>query len=237
MLHISLSADRIIQIGPYLYITNTVLATWVTMAVVIAVAGLAVLFLRSGKNNYLVAGGKLIVGFFYNFIDSILEQKELSWKILPLITTLFVFITTANWLGLIPGFISSFVIKTKQGAIPIFRSVNADLNTTASMAVVSIILIKILSAKFSEAKAYLKIGVNRIFQIIITSFEELSEVTRIISLSFRLTGNIFASEVLMIVLAFLVPYFVPIPFMFLEFFIGVFQALVFSVLILIFVKW
>ena len=237
MLHISLSADKIIQAGPYLYITNTVLATWVTMTVVIAVAGAAALFLKRGKNNYLVVAGKLTARFFYNFINGILEQEELSWRVLPLIVTLFAFITTANWLGLIPGFISSFVMTTKEGVVPIFKSINADLNTTASMAIVSIVLIKISSVKFPEAKAYLRIGVSKIFRLVITFFEDLSELTRIISLSFRLTGNIFAGEVLMMVLAFLIPYFVPVPFMFLEFFIGVFQALVFSVLILVFVKW
>ena len=237
MLNLSLSADKIIQVGPYLYITNTVLATWVTMIIVIVTTGLSALFLKKGKNNYLVAGGKLIIRFFYDFIDGILRQKELSWKVLPLIVTLFIFITTANWLSLIPGFIGSFVITTKEGVTPIFKAVNADLNTTASMAITSIILVKIYSAKFPEAKSYLKLGVNKIFSLVITFFEDLSEMTRIISLSFRLTGNIFAGEVLMMVLAFLIPYFIPIPFMFLEFFIGVFQALVFSVLILIFVKW
>ncbi|HHD92660.1 MAG TPA: hypothetical protein ENL06_03535 [Candidatus Portnoybacteria bacterium] len=237
MLHISLSADKIIQVGHYLYITNTILATWVTMIVLFFLAGLTNYFLRHSPNNWLVTSSKLIIKFFYGFINGILEHEELSWLILPLITTLFIFITTANWLSLLPGFISSFVIRTKDGVIPIFRSINADLNTTASMAITSIILTKISSTGFPEAKAYLNVGVNKIFHMIITFFEDLSELTRIISLSFRLTGNIFAGEVLMIVLSFLIPYFLPIPFMFLEFFIGAFQALVFSVLILVFVKW
>lgn len=237
MLHLSLSADKIIQISPQLYLTNTVLATWVTMAVLLVIVSLSTLFLKQGKNNYLVAGSKLIIKVFYKFIYGILEQEELSWRVLPLITTLFIFITTANWLGLLPGFISSFIIRTKSGAIPIFKSINADINTTSSMAVTSIILVKIASAKFPEAKAYLRLGVNKIFHLIISLFEDLSEVTRVVSLTFRLTGNVFAGEVLMVISAFLIPYFVPIPFMFLEFFIGAFQALVFAVLILVFVKW
>ena len=237
MLHLSLSADKIIQIGHHLYITNTVLATWITMVVLIAAAWFSTYSLKKGKNNYFVAVSKMLVKFFYSFIDGILEQEELSWRVLPLIATLFVYITTANWLGLIPGFVSSFIIRTKEGIVPIFRSINSDLNTTASMAITSIILVKISSAKFPEAKAYLKLGVNKIFHAIITFFEDLSELTRIVSLTFRLTGNVFAGEVLMIVTAFLIPYLVPIPFMFLEVFIGLFQALVFAVLILVFVKW
>jgi len=78
MPHFSLSADRIIQIGSSVYITNTILATWVTMIVVIAVAGLSTLFLKKGKSNYLVIGGKLIVEFFYKFINGILGQEHQS---------------------------------------------------------------------------------------------------------------------------------------------------------------
>ncbi|NCF75196.1 MAG: F0F1 ATP synthase subunit A [Xanthomonadaceae bacterium] len=237
MLHISLSADKIIQIGHNFYLTNTVLATWVTMITLIFFAGLATFFLKKEKNNYLVLGSKIFVNFFYNFINGVTENPKLTWLILPLIATLFVYITTANWLGLVPGFIGVFVIQTKEGAIPIFKSINADLNTTFSMAITSIILLKITSSKFPESKDYLSNGINKFVHFIIIFFEDLSEMTRIISLSFRLTGNIFAGEVLLLVLAFISPYFIPVPFMFLEFFIGLFQALVFSVLILIFVKW
>ena len=237
MLHVSLAADKIIQISDNFYLTNTVLTTWATMIILILFAGLATFYLKRGKNNYLVAGAKILIDFFYKFINGITENPKLTWMILPLITTLFVYITTANWLGLVPGFLGALVIKTKEGAVPIFRSINSDLNTTFSMAVTSIILIKITSSKFPMTKDYLSKGVNKFVHLIIVFFEDLSELTRIVSLSFRLTGNIFAGEVLLLVLAFVFPYFVPIPFMFLEFFIGLFQALVFSILILIFVKW
>ena len=237
MLRISLSADKIIKIGHNFYLTNTVLATWATMIVVIFFALLAVYYLERGKNNYLVVGSKVIIKTSYRLINSILGIPKLTWLVLPLITTLFVYITTANWLGLVPGFIGAFVIRTKEGVIPIFKSINADLNTTFSMAISSIILVKVRSRGFPEAKKYLRVGVNRLMHLIISFFEGLSELTRILSLSFRLTGNVFGGEVLLLILAFIFPYFIPIPFMFLEFFIGVFQALVFAVLILIFVKW
>ena len=237
MLDIKLSADKIIQIGNNFYLTNTVLATWTTMIVLILLAGLANFYLKKGKNNYLVISSKIIIDFFYKFINGITDNSELTWIVLPLIATLFIYITTANWLGLVPGFIGAFVIHTENGPIPIFKSINSDLNTTFSMAISSIILIKILSFKFPQTKDYLRKGVNHFLRFIVAFFEDLSELTRTVSLSFRLTGNIFAGEVLMFVLAFIAPYFVPVPFMFLEFFIGLFQAFVFSILILIFVKW
>jgi len=237
MFHISLSADKIIQIGNNFYLTNTVLATWITMAVVIFVALLASFYLRRGANNYLLAGAKIFINFFYDFINGVTRSPVLTWLILPLIGTLFIYITTANWLGLVPGFVGSFVIRTKEGALPIFKSINADVNTTFSMAVVSIIALKVISYKFSSVKDYLRVGVNKGLHLILTFFEDLSELTRLVSLSFRLMGNIFAGEVLLMILAFVFPYFIPIPFMFLEFFIGLFQAFVFSVIVLIYVKW
>lgn len=237
MLDISLSADKIIKISDNIYLTNTVLATWVTMAVLLVFSLIALWQLKRGKNTAIVAFSRLVVKSFFNFINSILEDEKISWAVLPLIAMLFLYIVSANWIALIPGFIGSFVIRVEDKAIPIFKSVNADLNSTASMAITSIIIIKILTIKFSEAKSYLRIGVNKAFQLVISAFERLSELTRVVSLSFRLTGNIFAGEVLMLVLAFVSPYLVPVPFMFLEFFIGAFQALVFSVLILVFVKW
>ena len=237
MLHISLAADKIIRVTNGFYLTNTILATWVTMAVVIFFAWLSSYYLEKGRNNYLVVASKVFIRTIYRFINSIVEIPRLSWIVLPLIATLFVYITTANWLGLVPGFIGAFIIRTKEGAIPIFRSVNADLNTTFAMAITSIVLVKISSFHFPEAKRYLRTGVNVFMRLVINFFEGLSELTRIVSLSFRLTGNIFGGEVLLLIIGFILPYFVPIPFMFLEFFIGIFQALVFSVLILIFVKW
>ena len=66
--------------------------------------------------------------------------------------------------------------------------------------------------------------------------ELISEVAKLISFSFRLFGNIFAGEVLLMVMLFLVPYFVPLPFLFLELFVGFVQALVFAMLTLVFLK-
>ena len=63
----------------------------------------------------------------------------------------------------------------------------------------------------------------------------ISEFVKIISLSFRLFGNVFAGEVLLIIIAFLVPYFVPLPFLFLELFVGFMQAFIFSMLTMVFI--
>ena len=66
--------------------------------------------------------------------------------------------------------------------------------------------------------------------------EFISEIAKMISFSFRLFGNIFAGEVLLIIVGFLVPYIVPLPFMFLEIFVGFIQAFVFAMLTLVFIS-
>jgi len=111
MFHISLSADKILQIGNNFYLTNTILATWVTMAVLIFFGWLAAFYLKRGKDNYLVAGSKIIIRWSYNFIYGVIEIPQLSWLVLPLIATLFLYITTPNWLGLVSGFIGALVIN------------------------------------------------------------------------------------------------------------------------------
>ncbi len=237
MKNIQLASDRIILIGHNFYLSNSVLATWVAILILIALAWVTSFSLKRNSLNGLVLTTKIIIKFFYRLINGIVGNSRLTWLVLPLIVTLFLFIAGANWLALVPGFIGGIIIHTAEGDIPIFRSVNADLNTTSSMALVSIILLKIFSYRFPETKDYLRIGVNKSVRSILVFFEGLSELTRIVSLTFRLSGNIFAGEVLLLVIGFIVPYFVPIPFMFLEFFIGFFQAFIFSILILIFIKW
>jgi len=62
----------------------------------------------------------------------------------------------------------------------------------------------------------------------------VGEFAKIISFSFRLFGNVFAGEVLLTIVAFLAPYFIPLPFLFLEIFVGFIQAFVFAMLSLVF---
>ncbi|MDP3956435.1 MAG: F0F1 ATP synthase subunit A, partial [bacterium] len=63
----------------------------------------------------------------------------------------------------------------------------------------------------------------------------ISEIAKIISFSFRLFGNVFAGEVLLTIIMFLVPYFIPLPFLALEVFVGFIQAFVFAMLITVFI--
>ncbi|NCN24101.1 MAG: ATP synthase F0 subunit A [Candidatus Pacebacteria bacterium CG10_big_fil_rev_8_21_14_0_10_42_12] len=120
---------------------------------------------------------------------------------------------------------------------PLFRPGTADLNTTLALALISIFATQYFGLK-SQKLSYLKKFVN--FESPIMFFvgilELISEFAKIISFAFRLFGNIFAGEVLLVVIAALIPLGIPLPFYGLEIFVGFIQALVFSMLTLVFIN-
>jgi|SRR3989344_3405852 len=129
------------------------------------------------------------------------------------------------------------VIKTEEVFVPYFRGPTADLNTTLALAVFAMVSVQIAGFKFLgfhyPAKFFNLKGPMDFFVGIL---ELSSEFSKIISFAFRLFGNIFAGEVLLTVMAFLMPFFGPIPFIGLEIFVGLVQALVFSMLCLVFMN-
>jgi F-type H+-transporting ATPase subunit a len=159
----------------------------------------------------------------------------------PLVATFFIFIIVNNWAGLIPGFGSIGIYEMKEGHevfVPFLRSANADLNTTIMLSLVSVIVIQIVGIGVIGLKSYTKKFFNFSSPILffVGILELISEFIKIISFSFRLFGNVFAGEVLLIVITMLVPYILPIPFYGLELFVGFIQALVFTMLTLVFIK-
>lgn len=123
----------------------------------------------------------------------------------------------------------------KQLKSPLLRPGSADLNSTLALALVSVIATQFIGyhyLKFSYFKKFFNFSNPVMFFVGI--LELISEFAKIISFAFRLFGNIFAGEVLLVVLAFLVPLIIPMPFYGLELFIGFIQALVFAMLTLVF---
>ncbi len=122
--------------------------------------------------------------------------------------------------------------------VPLLRSANSDLNMTLAIALVSVMFIQIITIRSVGFKNYIGKFFN--FSSVILFFvgllEIISEIVKIFSFSFRLFGNIFAGDVLLIVISSLVPYIAPIPFMGIEMFAGFIQALIFSMLTLVFVN-
>ncbi|MBU0974821.1 F0F1 ATP synthase subunit A [Patescibacteria group bacterium] len=120
-------------------------------------------------------------------------------------------------------------------AVPIFRPGTADINTTISLALISIIVTQIFGFKYLKFGYFKKfINFSSPIMFFVGILELISEFAKIISFAFRLFGNILAGEILLVVIAFLCPIILPMPFYGLELFVGFIQALVFSLLTLVF---
>lgn len=119
--------------------------------------------------------------------------------------------------------------------VPIFRAATADLNTTLALALISVVLTQIFGVSHLGLSYFKKfIDFSNPLNFIVGILELVLEFAKIISFAFRLFGNIFAGEVLLVVMTYLIAIVVPTPFYALELFVGFIQALVFSMLSLIF---
>lgn len=237
---VSLAAEPIAHVGSF-PITNTLVMSLVSVAV------LAVLAAKISKRVRKVPKGlqnvaEAVVEAALNLMDSITGDRAQTLRFFPFVFTFFIFILISNWFGIIPG-IGSILVKTVEHGesvfVPLLRSTNADLNVTVALSLISFFAVEIFGivtiSAFKYAKKFININKNPIFTFV-GLIELISEISRIISLSFRLFGNIFAGEVLLIVISFLMPFILPLPFMFIELFVGLIQAFIFAILTLVFLK-
>ena len=242
-MEISLSAETLFHIGSF-PVTNTLIVTFcvscfLIIASVIVKKKLALI--PKGLQNLL----EFVIESVLDLVDSVTQDRDQSEKFFPLIATIFLFVIMSNWIELIPGLGTIGLNGIKDGHatfIPFIRSASADLNVTLALAIISVISVQVMGiAALGFFKYAGKFIVNPFHKpYVIGTFvgilELIGEVAKLISFSFRLFGNIFAGEVLLAVMLMLVPYFVPLPFLALEIFVGFIQALVFSMLTLVFLK-
>jgi F-type H+-transporting ATPase subunit a len=217
-------------------VTNSLLMTWIVVAglIVFALVFRSKLALIPGKFQALVEW--LFEGVL-NYMTETLENEKLARKFFPLIMTVFLFILVANELAFIPG-VGSVLFNSSEGAVPLLRAPAADLNMTLALAIIAFLAIEITGVAalgfFKYAGKYVNFSSPVNFAVGL--IELLSNVGRLISFSFRLFGNVFAGEVMILVAGFFVAYFLPVPLMAFEVFVGFIQAVVFSMLILFFIK-
>jgi len=238
-MHISISAEKVFEIGGF-PITNSMLASFAVMIVlaIICIWGTRKMKQRpTGLQNIL----EMVVEALYKLTHGVIDNKKIANKVFPLIATFFLFVILNNWAGLLPGFGSIGVNEIKEGKniiVPFFRAGTADLNTTLMLAIISVIAIQLIGVSVVGMRGYAKKFLNFSSPILffVGILELISEFIKVISFSFRLFGNVFAGEVLLIVITTLVPYILPMPFYGLELFVGFIQALVFTMLTLVFIK-
>ncbi len=260
MLHISIKAEEIFNfLG--VPVTNSLLASFI---VVILFFLIGLFFSRnSNSNSSIVFFIKFIIQKLYTTFEPILGP--LTHAVFPVVASIFLFVLLSNWLGLLPGF-GSITLKKSEQAItehvtsekeetdnhavdsevtteeheapsPLLRGATADLNMTIALGIIAFIIIQYYGFKVLGI-SYLSKFIN--FKGPIDFFtgilEIVSEFSKIISFAFRLFGNVFAGEVLLAVIAFLIPVLASFPFLLLEVFVGFIQALVFSMLTAVFIN-
>jgi F-type H+-transporting ATPase subunit a len=257
-IHVELAAETLFHIGP-IAVTNSMLTMFIVMGLIIIV------FSTIARRAQLVPGrGQALVESIAEFLLNLVEGtagRRAGRRIFPLISGIFIFILFANYSGLFPGVgtigrwenekpavtseatgaaAAPATEEHKKVLVPFLRSPNADLNMTLAMALVTFITVQIAGIRAHGVRGRIKHMADPWW---IFPLEAIQEFARIISLSFRLFGNIFAGEILLAVMyeianavkLALVPLAFPVIFLFLELLFGTIQALVFALLTLIYI--
>lgn len=227
----SFAPETILQLGSF-PITNTILDTLLVDAVIIGGVFYISKKLTLIPNNLFQNATESIIETFYSLTESV-AQKATS-KIFPYFMSFFLFILLINWSSLIPG-VGTIGFHEHGKLIPLLRGATTDLNTTLGLALISAVATHALSIKTVGIKEYLSryFSFNPI-NFFIGILEIISEITKVVSLSFRLFGNIFAGEVVLLTVSSIFAFVFPLPFLLLEVIVGFVQALVFSMLTMVF---
>lgn len=207
-------------------VTNSIFTAWVVILILVLFAYFSTRNMRqvpTGAQNF----WELIVELWVGVSEQTMGRRR-GRRFMPLVATAFLFILFSNWFGTLPiGYVS---VRNGEGeVVPLFRSADSDLNVTASMAIIMIVLAEFFELRSLGPLGYLK-GL-----FLPNPMRWLEIFTRPLSLAFRLFGNIFAGEVLLATMLGVAP-FVMFVFIGLELFVGLIQALIFSMLSLVFLS-
>ncbi len=235
-LHITLAAERLFTVWG-IPVTNATFGMWLVMLVLIVV-GITVSRRVSLVPGKLQNAFEMLFEYLLDMMEKTLGTRKLAIRYFPLIATIFIFILTANLMEFLPIY-GTVTVETGGEHAPLFHTSTADLNTTLALALISFFVIEISGILTLGVLKYGSKFVNfkgGIMMFIVGLLELVGNLARLISFSFRLFGAIFAGEVLLMVVGTFVPYFLPVPLMAFEAFIGLLQAAIFAILTMAFIK-
>ncbi len=260
---IQIQPEVIFNIGP-LPVTNTLLGTWISIIVLLLIFFFGTrkrALIPSGIQNVV----EWIVEYLLNLTESV-SGKVKAKKFFPLVATFFIFILFCNLLDVFPGVDTIGTVNLEalklahlspptsiflfgdysNKLVPWVRPGTSDLNLTLAMALVSVIVTQIFGfytlgakehlSKYFNFKALFTHGVQGPIEFFVGLIELVTELSRILSFSFRLFGNIFAGSAVLALFALLVPFFGEAIFIPLELFVAFVQALIFALLTLVFLE-
>ncbi len=231
LIHVAIEAEELFAIGP-LHFTNSMVGALLTSVVL----GLAAWYIT--RRSTLVPGRlQSALELPVELLTGIISESSSRWRgYAGLILGFFLIILIANWIGLLPGVgtigITHIDPTGHEAVIPIVRPASADLNFTLGLAIVAFVMFIYWGIKANGARGYLKelMGEPLYMAPLMFPINLISELSRLISLSMRLFGNVFAGEVLLATMLALAPILIPAVFLGLEILFGFVQALVFALL-------
>jgi F-type H+-transporting ATPase subunit a len=236
--HVSLAAEEIFKIGGIPMTNAAILGTLGYILLIWALTYTAYVVKKGKKRNMFV---KLLVWGYeslYTSVYDVVGDRKIAKTLAPLPITLFLFIITQYYMGILP-----FVGPITFNGVPLFRGFAADLNTTFGLAIVTLVTAQIYAIKvhgfFGNAGRYLRNPFKDPAGAFEGVLELIAEFSRTVALSLRLFGNVFAGEVLLVMVAFLTKYFAVAalpPFYIFELFIGGIQAYIFFMLTTVFIS-
>lgn len=233
LVHVAIKAEELARIGPFV-LTNSMIGILIATAILLAAA------IWVSRNHGVVPNRvQSVLEMPVEFMGGIVRaQGGDRWRaIAPLILTIFLLVLIANWVGLLPGVGTIGVNWTDAeghtAVHPIIRPASADLNFTLALAAIAFVAFVTWGIRANGFGGYLKetfVANPAYMTPIMTPIHVVSELSRLISLSMRLFGNVFAGEVLLAVMLALTFAVVPAIFLGLELVFGFVQALVFALL-------
>lgn len=253
--HPSLPSHTVFELFGF-HVTNSILAAWISMVVLVVLSVAATRRMKivpAGVQNFL----EMVLGWLYNFCKEVAGEKN-GRRFFPIVTTIFLFVITNAWLSLVPGFGTITILNPEGHLVELLKGANTDVNTPLAMAIVSFcavgyfgfrsVGVRFLGQYFAFGRLFgsfgkifrgnIKSGFGDLFfgviDIVVGVLELLSVFIRIVSFTFRLFGNMTAGEILLLIVAFLVPWVLALPFYGLELLVGFVQALIFAGLTLVF---
>ena len=253
---VELPAEPVAHIGHF-SVTNTLIASWFTIIVLVVLSFILTrkMQLIPGKRQ---AMAEAIVEGLLNFVESVAGKKQ-SRMLFPGVATIFLYVISNAYLALFPFFGSIGIIEHDGKFAPLFRAANTDVNVPLSIAIMSFIFVETWGMRALGVLHYVSEFVNvrqmgqgfkelfagqvktavmnivfGFINLFVGVLEIFSHLTRMLSFTFRLFGNMTAGEILILVSSFLIPAVFSIPFYGLELLIGLIQALIFSGLTLVF---
>lgn len=251
----TLYAEPIGHIGNFV-VTNALLTSWIALLIV----GILVVIIRFKKftliPNKIQNFFELIIDGALTLCDQVTGKRSMSVKIFPIVFSLFIFVLINNWVGILPG-VGAFGHIVNEGGhsvfVPYLRGATADVNTTLAIAIFTVIASNIFGiivlglwkginkyiklSELAKMRNFMKdptILIVAPIHFFVGLLEAVGEIAKVASLSFRLYGNVFAGEVLLASMSAIFAFILPLPFLFMEFFIGILQAFIFSMLTLVY---